>query len=197
MKRLIIHLAIGVVTFLVGVTIELMFTANRYTTYVPKSEVAKPVPLDVNESPVQSSITLPAPNPVFDYDPKEFNPRGDYYILGRKPKAFREFDCLELAVDEFDGRASGVVMIQTYANHMYSAHYAVSGLLTKERLTFVATPISEEDFEYRFDGYFLRAGVLSNAGKNRAVLKGKLSKSKRGVKIAESEIRFRVEYLGC
>ncbi len=79
---------------------------------------------------------------------------------------------------------------------MYS-DYAISGLLTKERLTFVATPVSEEDFEYSFDGYFLRAGVLWNAGKNRAVLRGKLSKSRRGVKTAESEIRFRVEYLGC
>ena len=197
MKRLIIHLAIGVGTFLVGVSIELMFTANRCTTYVPKSEVTKPVPLNVSESSVQSSITLAAPNPVFDYDPKEFNPRGDYFILGRKPKAFREFDCLELAVDEFDGRASGVVMIQTYANQMYSAQCAVSGRLTKERLTFVVTPVSEEDFEYSFDGYFLRAGVLSNAGKNRAVLRGKLTKSKRGVKITESEIRLRVEYLGC
>ena len=196
MKRLIIHLAIGMGTFLVGVSIELMFTANRHTTYVPKPEVTKPVPLNVSESSLQSSITSPAPNPVFDYDPKEFNPRGDYYILGRKPKAFREFDCLELAVDEFDGRASGVVRIQTYANQMYS-DYAVSGLLTKERLTFVATPVSEEDFEYSFDGYFLRAGVLWNAGKNRAVLRGKLSKSRRGVKTAESEIRFRVEYLGC
>jgi len=195
MKRLIIHLAIGTVTFLVGVAIALMFTA--YTTNVPESEAAKSAPLNVSASPVQSSITLPAPNLVFDYDPKEFNPRGDYYILGRKPKVFREFDCLELAVDEFNGRASGVVMIQTYVNHMYSAHYAVSGLVTKERLAFVATPVSEEDFEYRFDGYFLRAGVLSHLGKNRAVLKGKLTKSKRGVKIAESEIKFRVEYLGC
>ncbi len=71
MKRLIIHLAIGMGTFLVGVFIELMFTANRCTTYVPKSEVTKPVPLNVSESSLQPSITSPAPNPVFDYDPKE------------------------------------------------------------------------------------------------------------------------------
>ncbi len=35
MKLLIIHLAIGVGTFLVGVSIELVFTANRCRTHVP------------------------------------------------------------------------------------------------------------------------------------------------------------------
>ncbi len=34
MKLLIIHLAIGVDAFLVGVSIELVFTANRYKTNV-------------------------------------------------------------------------------------------------------------------------------------------------------------------
>jgi hypothetical protein len=56
-----------------------------------------------------------------------FNPRGDYYILGRKPKEFREFDCLELAVDEINDRASRVVMIQTLTNQMYNAQYATKG----------------------------------------------------------------------
>ena len=197
MARLITHLAIGVVTFIIGVTIVLISTDNRHITHAPESEVVKLITSDVSESPVQSGVKLPAPNLTFDYDPKEFNPRGDYYILGRKPKGFREFDCLELAVYEINGRASGRVRIQTYADQMYNAHYAVSGTVTKKQVAFVATPISEEDFEYRFNGYFLSEGVLSNASKNRPVLKGKLIKLKRGVKIADSEIRFRVEYLGC
>jgi hypothetical protein len=196
MKRLIIHLLIGVITFSIGVTARLIFNVNRYAINAPKSEAIS-VPQDANESPAQISITLPTPEIIFDYDPKEFNPRGDYFILGRKPKEFREFDCLELAVDDFYGRASGNVMIQTYANQMYNAHYKVSGSVTKERLTFVAMPVFEEDFEYRFDGYFLRSGVLSGAGKYQTVLKGRLSKSRGGVKLAETEVGFRIEYLGC
>ena len=43
----------------------------------------------------------------------------------------------------------------------------------------------------------MRRGVLSDAGKNRAGLTGKLSKSEKDVKIAECEVKFRVEYLGC
>jgi hypothetical protein len=194
MKRLIIHLVIGLVTFFIGVAIS-KSTANRHVTFTPKVREVAPATLKVSEPPEQFNITLPAPNLIFDYNPKEFNPRGDYFIVGRKPKGFREFDCLELAVDH--ERASGVVMIQSYENQTYNARYAVSGLVTNKRLTFVVTPVSEDGFEYGFDGYFLRGGVLSDAGKNRAVLKGRLSKSKGGVRIAEDEVKFRIEYLGC
>jgi hypothetical protein len=194
MKRLIIHLVIGLVTFFVGVAVSNL-TANRHVTFTPKVREVEPATLKVSEPPEQFSITLPAPNLIFDYNPKEFNPRGDYFIVGRRPKGFREFDCLELAVDH--ERASGVVMIQTYENQTYDGHYAISGLVTNKRLTFVVTPVSEDGLEYSFDGYFLRGGVLSDAGKNRAVLRGRLSKSKGGVRIAEGEVKFRIEYLGC
>jgi hypothetical protein len=195
MKRLIIHLVIGLVTFSVGVAIPSIFTIKRSVSFTPKVREVEPFTLKVNEPAAQFVITLPAPNIIFDYNPREFNPRGDYYIVGRKPKGFSEFDCLELAVDH--DSASGVIMIQTYANQSYNSHYAVSGLVTNKRLTFVATSNSEDDFEYSFDGHFLRGGVLSDAGQSRAILKGRLTKSKGGVRIAEGEVKFRVEYLGC
>ena len=194
MKRLIIHLVIGLVTFLVGVAVSKL-TAYRHVTFTPIVREVAPVTQIVSELPEQFGITLPAPNLVFDYNPEEFNPRGDYFIVGRRPRGFREFDCLELAVEH--ERASGVIMIQSYENQTYNAHYAVSGLVTNKRLTFVATPVSEDGLEYSFDGYFLRGGVLSDAGKTRAVLKGRLSKSKGGARIAEDEVKFRIEYLGC
>ena len=195
MKRLTIHLLIGLVTFSVGIATVSILPTKRHVTFTPKVVEVEPATLTASEPPARFSITLPAPNLIFDYDPEEFNPRGDYYIVGRKPRGLREFDCLELAVDH--ERASGVVMIQTYANQTYNAHYAVSGLVTTKRLKFITSPVSEDDFEYSFDGYFLREGVLSDAGRNKAVLKGRLSKSKGGVKIAEGEVKFRVEYLGC
>jgi hypothetical protein len=188
MKRLIIHLIVAMVTFSVGAATELLLNIKHHTSAIKTSAV------DAGQLPAQVSAVAP-PDLVCDYDPKEFNPRGDYYILGRKPKHFLEFDCLELAVDQ--NRAAGVVMVQTYSNQMYNVQYAVSGSVTKERLTFVAVPLSEQDFGYSFDGEFLRGGVLSQAGRHVAVLKGNLVKSKQGVKITECEVRFRVEYLGC
>lgn len=193
MKRLIIHLIVAMVTFSIGTTAELLLTANHHTL-APRLPAIRPSAVNAGESPAQFSVTV-SPDLICDYDPGEFDPRGDYYILGRKPKHFREFDCLELAVDH--SGASGVVVVQTYSNQTYNGQYAVSGLVTKKSLTFVAIPFSDQDFEYSFDGVFLRGGVLSAAGRNEAVLRGKLSKSKGGVKITECDVKFRVEYLGC
>jgi hypothetical protein len=194
MKRLIIHLVTGLVTFFVGVAVT-NSTARQQVVFIPNIQEVEPATLIVSDTPEQLGITLPPANLIFDYNPKEFNPRGDYYIVGRRPKAFREFDCLELVVDH--ERASGVIMIQIYENQTYKAQDAVAGLITNKRLTFVVTPVPGDDLEYSFDGYFLRGGVLSDAGKNKAVLKGRLSKFKGGVKIAEDEVKFRIEYLGC
>ena len=192
MKRLLIHLVIGMITFFAGVAV------SKWTASTPKVRKVQPATLKVSEPPKQVSTPSPpspAPNFYFDYNPKEFNPRGDYFIIGPKPRGFREFDCLELGVDHT--RASGVVFIQIYANQTYESYYNVSGVVTNRRLTFVARPVFEEGFTYSFDGYFLRGGVLSNAGKNTPVLKGTLIKSKGGVRVAMGEVKFRIEYLGC
>ena len=194
MKRLILHLIVAMVTFSIGAATKLLLTA-KHQNFVSGPSAIEPSAVNAGELRAQSSTAASPPDLVCDYDPGEFNPRGDYYILGRKPKHFREFDCLELAVDQ--DRASGAIVVQTYSNLIYNAQYAVYGSVTKTSLTFVAIPLSDLDCEYRFDGEFLRGGVLSDAGRNVAVLKGNLTKSKQGVKIAECEVRFRVEYLGC
>jgi hypothetical protein len=87
-------------------------------------------------------------------------------------------------------------LVQTYSNHAYSGQYFI-GFVTKKTLTLIGIAATEGDFEYSFERYFLRGGVVSDAGRNEPVIKGKLIKSKRGLKIAECEVHFRVEYLGC
>jgi hypothetical protein len=195
MRCLAIHLFFGVVTFLLGVASTAVFPLCERSSPVPNMRPVELITPKANESPVQLGSTVLERRVVFDYDPKKFNPRGVYFIIGSKPKGLREFDSLELSVDE--DLVSAAVCLETYANNMCNSAYAVSGLVTNRRLTFVASPLSEDDFEYSFDGYFLRGGVVSNAGKNAAVVKGKLSKSKGHVKIAEGEVKFRIEYLGC
>jgi hypothetical protein len=88
-------------------------------------------------------------------------------------------------------------MIQIVVNRTYEAQFPVSGLVTEHGLSFATTAPSDNQYDYTFDGYFLRTGVLSNARKNDAVLEGRITKSKNGVRVAEATIRFRVEYLGC
>ena len=193
MKRLIINLTMAAATFSVSAATHLLPAPNHQLS--ASGPPATPPASVSNQIATLSNYSTSPPELGCDYDPKEFNPRGDYFILGPKPKHFREFDCLELAIDR--ERAAGVADVQTYWRGVYGGPYLVSGSVTKRRLALVAVPISEEDFEYRFEGTFLRDGVLSNARKNEAVLKGYLTKLKRGVKIAECEVRFRIEYLGC
>jgi len=197
MKRLIIHLAIASATFLIGVTARLVLTESSLSVPAMNVQRVEPIPLSAPKTPEVVGPTSPAPEFILDYDPEKFNPRGDYYILGRKPKDFQEFDCFELAVDQINGKASGSAMLVTNSDGVDNAYYTVTGLVTGERLTFVAAPMFEEDFEYRFEGRFLKGGTVSSAGKRQAVLKGRLIKLKGGVKVAEGEAKLRVEYLGC
>ena len=193
MKRTLCRLLVAIATFLIGTTSHLVFERHE----VAASGFDFPVPSsfqDRTESPEQPP---PAePEVVFDYDPTEFNPRGDYFILGRKPKGFREFDGLEIAVDE--DKISGRVLISTSSyDDEYGAIYKISGVVTNQRISLVAKPSSEDAVDYRFEGEFLRQGELWRAGRFQPVLKGRLSKLKGGVTIAEAEVKFRIEYLGC
>jgi hypothetical protein len=185
MKRTICRLLVAIATFLIGTTSHLVF--ERHEAAPP---VSQPEWVRVTFQPPPA-----VPEVVFDYDPTKFFPRGDYFILGRKPKEFREFDCFEIAVDE--DKISGSLMVSTFINGEYGGIYGITGVVTKERISFVATPTSEDDFGYRFDGEFLRDGELWRAGRFQPVLKGRLSKVKGGVTVAEAEVKFRIEYLGC
>jgi len=193
LKRTLCRLLVAIATFLIGATSHYVFDRHEVTPPVPQSESARVTFQAPDALPLRPQFVEPAV--VFDYDPAEFNPRGDYYIVGRKPKEFSEFDCLEIAVDE--QKISGQVLFSTYADGQYDGVYATSGLVTRQRISIVAKPLYEEGVGYRFGGEFLRQGELWRAGKSQTVLKGRLSKVKDGQTIAEAEVKFRIEYLGC
>jgi hypothetical protein len=197
MNRLVTHLLVSAATFSIGITSEAIH--NRQYSPQAQTHEIESTPRLLNEAPpqVKANISTPDPKIVWDYDVDRFNPRGVYYILGPKPKAFPEFDCLELAVYPSDGKAVGQVIIQIVVNRTYEVQYAMSGLVTEHGLNFATTAPSDNQYDYTFDGYFLRTGVLSNARKYEAVLEGRITKSKNGVRVAAATIRFRVEYLGC
>ena len=197
MKRLITHFLVAATTFCLGISSQSIFRA-KLITQVEKPQAVESIAIALKQpSAVQANISTPGSDVVWDYDVDRFNPRGDYYILGPKPKAFREFDCLDLAVYPSDGKAVGQVTIQIVVNRTYEVQYAMSGRVTEHGLSFATTAPSDNQYDYTFDGYFLRTGVLSNARKHEAVFEGRITKSKNGIRVAEATIRFRVEYLGC
>ena len=198
----IIRVITAFVAFFIGVIFVMIFTSNRQADDVSDLqvlEIQSVLPNFANPPEQADSIK---PEFTFDYDPTEFKPRGFYSAIGKLPKDLREFEGFELAAFESDkvksgDKALGRIMIETRSNGMVNNYYTMSGSVTKKQLNFIAAPMFEEDYEFRFDGHFLKSGRLSKASKNQAVVIGKLIKLKNGVKIAESEVKFRVEYLGC
>ena len=196
MKSLIAYFFVATATFCIGTSSQLIFRAP--VTGIDKPQAIESITITTNQpSPVVANTWTREANVVWDYDVDRFNPRGVYYILGPKPKAFPEFDSLELAVSPNDHKAEGRVMIQIIVNQTFEAQYKVSGLVTEHGLSFSSTSITDTQCDYAFDGYFLRTGVLFKARKHEGVLEGQLTKSKNGVRLAAAKVRFRVEYLGC
>jgi len=196
MKRIALQLLVGMLTFSSGVAIQrILFTEKRVepTPQVEQVETVKYI-----EVPVPASIPSPTPNLILDYNPAKFDPYGYYTIIGKKPKGFHDFDSLSLSVYESEqGVGSGGIYVTTAVEHENNdGQSAVFGLVTQQRLFFVTAPF-ENGFEYRFDGQFLRGNVVADAGNRKAVLRGTLTKTKKGKKIAEGVVEFRVEHMGC
>jgi hypothetical protein len=196
MRRLIPHLLVATATFCVGTVSQLIFRAPITQIEKPQTIESIAIPL-TKPSAVIANTSTPENKLVWDYDVDQFNPRGVYYLLGPKPRAFPEFDSLELAVYPNDLKAEGQVTIQIVVNHTYESQDAASGLVSEHGLSFSTVSITDTQCDYTFDGYFLRTGELFKAGQNEAVLEGQLTKSKNGVRLAVAKVRFRVEYLGC
>lgn len=191
MKLLFLHLMVAIGTFTGGMVVDKILTVKTQVVRSPQIQEVNPVVPMAVEVPLPQSLSTPTPKLIFDYEAEKFNPRGDYFIIGSKPKEFREFDWLELAMDEIHGQPRGHVMI-------HESQAIVFALITDQRLYVKTTSRSEEEgFDYTFDGEFLRGGVVSDAAPGKAVLRGKLTKLKQGRKVAECQVKFRVEYLGC
>jgi len=196
MKRIALQLLVGMLTFSSGIAIQrILFTEKRVepTPQVEQVETVKYI-----EVPVPASIPSPTPNLILDYNPAKFDPYGYYTIIGKKPKGFHDFDSLSLSVYESEqGVGSGGIYVTTAVEHENNdGQSAVFGLVTQQRLFFVTAPF-ESGFEYRFDGEFLRGNVVADAGPRKAVLRGTLTKTKNGKKIAKCVVEFRVEHMGC
>ncbi len=203
MKRLILKkLVVAVLTFSFGVAVDRILTHERHVDRAPQIQALEPVAPKVVEAPPEAiagptSVASPTPNLILDYDPRKFVPYGSYYISGRKPKGFSEFDSLYLELWENAGHLTGSIAVQTHSNDVYGSEAAAFGLVTEKRLYFATAPLSEDTIGYRFDGEFLQGNVVSNAPETKVVLRGKLTKWKKGRKIAECMVNFRIEVDGC
>jgi hypothetical protein len=196
MKRIALQLLVGMLTFSGGIAIQRILFTEKHVEPTPQVEKVETV--KYIEVPVPASIPSPTPNLILDYNFAKFDPYGFYTIIGKKPKEFRDFDSFSLDVYVGNsGVGTGDIYVTTAVEHEnYDGRPVTFGLVTQQRLFFVTAPF-ETGIEYRFDGQFLRGNVVADAGERKAVLRGTLTKTKKGRKIAECVVEFRVEHMGC
>ena len=208
MKRVILRVVAMLLTFALGVTFSWLILRREVNDTRPpcKVEVVSPEAL-INRIESIASITpvatvpAPAPTPrphfILDYDPEMFNPYGIYYIMGPKPKEFANFDSFELVLIGLEDDPGYISVFANSDNYNSNSTSAVFAFVTERRLVFATAPTVNSKVEYRFEGEFLRTDFDAVAGKNKAVLRGTLTRSKNGRKLAESTVTFRMEHHGC
>jgi hypothetical protein len=207
MKRVILRVVVMLLTFALGIVVDWLIVRRAVNNNQPpcKVEAVSPAPLAPPVAPVVPVATVaplpaatPMPNFFLDYDPETFNPYGMFYMMGPKPKEFANFQAIELALFGYPPADPGYISVFTRdADDNSDAASAVFALVTERRLVFATSQTRETGVEYRFEGEFLRTDFKTVAGKNKAVLRGVLTRSKNGRKLVERTVSFRMEHHGC
>jgi hypothetical protein len=193
---LIIRLLIAVLTFSAGLGFDRLLTlrpnqlerATPNASYEPitaEAVIAAPMP-----------VIPPKPTLIFDYDPDKFSPVADYAFTGKRPKGLAWDDSFFIEIWHWDESSRNYVGFSVFDERGNTDLWASFALVTERRLFFVTQP-TDEGFVYRFDGEFLRRGVIFDSAEGEPVLKGKLTKSKNNRTLVEWPVKFKVIHQGC
>lgn len=204
MRRIILWIAAILITFAIGVGADRLwwhFLASPSTdepaafdVVVPQREVVfVPAP-----APPPPPPAPPTPNIILDYDGEYLS--AGFYIMGPKPKEFADIDSLSIYLSPGTDAYPAAIHVNTHPvndDSSYDYTEATFALVTNRRVFFATSKLDNKEFEYRFDGEFLRKDWDVVAGKKIAVLRGTLTKSKNGRAVAQHEFTFRMEHEGC
>ena len=182
MRRVILWIAAILITFAIGVGADRLWW--YFFTAPPPAPIAEPRVVDVQPLretvfvPVPAEPTPAKPTMILDYDPLNFQMWAVFYIMGPKPKEFADFDSMEAMLNPA-ANDPGTITVRTRQGNEYYNAEANFGLVTERRFFFATSKSENGDFEYRFDGEFLRTDFDAVAGKNKAVLRGTLTRMKK------------------
>ena len=205
MRRFILWIAAISITFAIGVGADRLWW--HFLAPPPPTTVVEPVAFNSFEPqrevvpayapPSQPAPVSPKPNLILDYDALTFSMWAAFYPMGPVPKEFADFDSIDAMLSpESEGYPGTISVFTREGGESYEAE-ATFGLVTERRLFFATAKSEKGDFEYRFDGEFLRTDFDAVAGKNKAVLRGTLTRMMNGRTITQHEFTFRMEYIGC
>ena len=195
MRRVILWIVTILITFAVGTGFDSLwhYRSTKESPVTAKLEVATPVVEKLPPIPVPA----PKPNLILDYNREKIDHYGALYFMGPAPEGFRDFECIALGLSGVhDDEDSDYIIV--YGDKSTSEWIPANFALATERyLYFTTEPGKEQGFQYRFEGEFLVKDFRPVEGKNRAVVRGTLTKSKNGRTLAEQTVTFRMEYMGC
>jgi hypothetical protein len=198
-NRLLLLLMLSMLTFFIGVAADRLVSTGQGLDHVPAVKEPGPalsMPLCAPEFRLPVSVASPTPIVILDYEPEKFAPTAGYSYssIGATPAKFREIYSVSFVVDRPVGEKPSVeLFIYTESGGPQPAVFA---LITEKRLFFVTAP-SSAGIEYRFDGQYLRPDLGSESAEGKVVLKGILTKSQNGQKLAEGVVKFQVIYDHC
>ena len=205
MRRFILWIAAILITFAIGVGADRLWwrllaapapvaEPVAVNSFEPQTEV---LPAYVSPPPLPATPSPPKPTIILDYDPLSFTIAAVFYPMGAKPKEFADFDSFEAMLSHGSQEDPGTIAVYTRdGGESYRAE-ATFGLVTERRFFFATSKSEKGDFEYRFDGEFVRTDFDAVAGRNKPVLRGTLIRMKNGRTITQHEFTFRMEYMGC
>ena len=189
----------SLLTFVAGVGSERLFVTKTPVkpTQTPRIEQLQTVPILLPPTaafaPAPPVSNTPAATLFIDYPRKRFDPNGTYVPIGPM-KGLSEFGAFW--IEAYQPEEKGYLFASIREDENYRELEMKFALATERRL-FFATESTEDGIEYRFDGEFLRGNVIADAPEGKAVLKGTLTKTKRGRKVAEAVVKFGIEVDGC
>jgi hypothetical protein len=197
-KHLILRLLVALLTFSAGWGLDRLLTSRpkqleratpnvSYEPIAAEAVIATPVP-----------VSTPKPTLIFDYDTQKFYPLADYVLTGKRPKVLSNDDSFFVTIWHLDDTDTShdYVEFSIFDERGNTDLLASFALVTERRLFFVTQP-TDEGFVYRFDGEFLRRGVIFDSAEGEVVLKGTLTKSKDNRTLVEWPVKFKVIHQGC
>jgi hypothetical protein len=168
-------------------------------------------PVKIEIKPIASPVVYPPQNiPDFELSADEtpaeasepeYDGSGDYYIIDGNPKGFEDFENLSITTREWNNKNAKSVAVKPYGALQMKKEFKFSWLnLTDKRISFVTR--DRKGISYQFDGKFIddeEVKLKDSSGEEYsvdAVLKGRLTKWRNGVKIAEAKVKFAMSH-GC
>ncbi len=192
MRRVIFWLVALLITFAIGTGLDSLrsYLSTTESVAPAKIEVAAPVFLTTASEPVTH------PNLMLHYNQESVDHYGALYIMGPAPEGFTDFAYIALGLSGMHVMESSDY-ITVYSGESAEWGQADFAFVTERYLYFTTGPSRNHEFEYRFEGEFLVKDFDTVEGKNKGAVRGTLTKFKNGQTVAQQEVTFRVEYMGC